>query len=315
MTRQPPPAEMRRINLHQHLTREEIRAVRQRSTWRGAAMIGHCWAVIAGAMALVAVFPNPLTIVLAVMVIGSRQLGLAILMHEGAHGGLAVNQRVNLWLSQWLCAYPVFAETLAYRAYHLEHHAHAQTERDPDIVLSAPFPTTRASIRRKLIRDLTGQTGYKQRRAQFRAALGGPGQQPADRLRLFAGKLGRPLFANAILLAVLSVAGYWWLYPLLWVLPMLTWYQAVTRIRNIAEHAVLPHADPWRIARTTRAGTIARAFLAPYHVNYHAEHHLMLYVPCYRLPMLHRLLVDKGIAERLEVQPGYVATMRMAAPA
>ncbi len=315
MTRAAPPAELRRINLHHHLTREQILAVRKRSTLRGIGMILHCWGAIVAMMALAALWPNPLTILLAIIVIGSRQLGLAILLHEGAHGGLAANQKLNLWLSQWLCAYPVFGDTLSYRHYHMQHHAHAQTTQDPDIVLSAPFPTTRASIRRKLVRDLTGQTGFKQRRAQIAAALGRPGTPFVTRLWMFAGSMGRQLFMNLLLLGILTAAGHWWLYPLLWILPLLTWYQAVTRIRNIAEHAVLPHADPWRVARTTRAGWIARTFLAPYYVNYHAEHHFMLYVPCYRLKTLHRLLVDNGIVDRMEIQPGYRATMRMAASA
>jgi len=49
-----------------------------------------------GAMALVAVFPNPLAYLLAVMLIGSRQLGLAILMHEGAHRSFSRNESRNM---------------------------------------------------------------------------------------------------------------------------------------------------------------------------------------------------------------------------
>ena len=301
-----------RINLHRFLTRDEIRDVRARSTWRGVAMVVHAWGVIAAAMALVVWLPNPLTILLAIAVIGSRQLGLAILMHEGAHGGLAVDRRLNLSLSQWLCAYPVFTDTLAYRDYHLEHHVHTQTSDDPDLGLARAFPTTRASLRRKIVRDLTGQTGFKQRRAQFRAALGRPGAPIATRVATFRAKLGRPLAMNLLLFALLAALGHWWLYPLLWVVPLLTWYQLVTRVRNIAEHAVLPEGDPWRVARTTYAGWIERAFLAPYWVNYHAEHHLMLYVPCYRLPLLNRLLVRHGLVQRIEVQPGYRDMLRLA---
>src|SRR3546814_1019555 len=39
--------------------------------------------------------------------------------------------------------------------------------------LSKPFPTTRASLRRKMLRDLTGQTFFKQRIAQFTFAFAG----------------------------------------------------------------------------------------------------------------------------------------------
>ena len=47
--------------------------------------------------------------------------------------------------------------------YHLQHHKFAQQAEDPDLGLSAPFPITRASLRRKIVRDLTGQTWFKQR--------------------------------------------------------------------------------------------------------------------------------------------------------
>ena len=42
-------------------------------------------------------------------------------------------------------------------------------------MLSAPFPITKVSYRRKFLRDITGQTGYQQRKAQLLNALG-----PAD---------------------------------------------------------------------------------------------------------------------------------------
>ncbi len=304
-----------RINMNAHFDRGEMRALSQRSTLWGVWMIVHCWAVILGAMALVAWLPNPITILLAIMLIGARQLGLAILVHEGAHGGLAQSEKFNLWLSQWLCAYPTFSETLAYRRYHMKHHRLTQMRGDPDLSLSAPFPTTRASLKRKIIRDLTGQTGFKQRRAQLMAAFGTPDMVPGDRVRLFGAKLGRAFAVNALMAGALALAGYWWLYPLLWIVPLLTWHMLITRIRNIAEHAMVRDADPWRTARTTHANWLMRALLAPYYVNYHAEHHIMLYVPCYRLPAMHRLLTEKGLKPKLETAPGYGAVLRMVAPA
>jgi len=68
----------------------------------------------------------------------------------------------------------------------------------------------------------------------------------------------------------------------------------------------IPHA------RTTLANPIERALIAPYWVNYHAEHHLFMYLPCYRLPEAHRLLIDKGLIKRMEVRPGYWDVMKLA---
>ena len=145
-----------------YLSSDEIRPLAARSDLVGLWLLLHCWGTIALALALFAVWPNPLTFVLAVMVIGSRQLGLAILMHEAAHNALFKTRWLNEFLGDWLCGRPILADLGAYRHYHLTHHRFTQTEKDPDLVLSAKFPTSRTSLRRKFTRDLTGQTGIKQ---------------------------------------------------------------------------------------------------------------------------------------------------------
>jgi len=302
-----------RVPARDLLAPKELAALRRRVEWKGAVLVAHAWAVILGSVALVAIWPNPLTYLLAVMLIGSRQLGLAILMHDGAHGGLSHSQGRNKLLSQWFCAYPVFADTIAYRRYHLAHHAHTQQADDPDLVLSAPFPITRASFRRKVWRDITGQTGYQQRKAQLLNALGDPSWPVARRLRRFGEKLGPQLVANGVLLAAFSLAGVWWAYPLLWLTPLLTWFMVITRIRNIAEHAVVPDSDdPFRNTRTTEVGLLERAFVAPYWVNYHLEHHLLFWLPCYRLPAFHAILMKGPHATRMEVRRGYLEVLLMA---
>ena len=303
----------RRIPARDLLAPAELAHLRERVEWKGIALIAHAWAVILGSIALVAFFPNPFTYILAVMLIGSRQLGLAILMHEGAHGCFSREEHRNLALSQWLCAYPVFADTITYRRYHLAHHAHTQQEDDPDLVLSAPFPITRASYRRKFWRDITGRTGYEQRKAQFLNALGDPSWPLVQRQQHFRNKLGPQMAVNGVLLAGLSLAGVWWAYPLLWLVPLLTWMMVIARIRNIAEHAVVPDSDdPLRNTRTTKASLIERIFIAPYFVNYHLEHHLLYYVPCYNLPRLHAILMRGPHAARMEVQPGYLSVLKLA---
>ena len=88
-----------RIPARDLLTPSELAALRERVEWKGIALIAHAWAVIFASIALVAAFPNPLTYVVAVVLIGSRQLGLAILMHDGAHGCLSRSEKRNLFLS------------------------------------------------------------------------------------------------------------------------------------------------------------------------------------------------------------------------
>jgi len=280
------------------LTPEQVQRLRARSDLVGALLVLHAWALAFAGMALFVWWPNPLTFVLAVMVIGTRQLGLAILMHDAAHGLLFADRRLNEWVGSWLCAAPVFTSLELYRPYHLTHHRHTQQAEDPDLGLSAPFPITAKSLWRKIGRDLSGRTAYQRRLEQFRRGL---------------AKEGKAFVVNFVLLGALAAAGYWWLYPLLWLVPLATWYQLVSRIRNIAEHAMVPDDDdPLRNTRTTLANFLERLFVAPYWVNYHLEHHLFMFVPCWRLPAAHRALLATGAREHMEIQPGYAAVLRLA---
>ena len=296
-----------------YLTPEQVRQLRGKSNLVGALLVLHAWALIAGSMALFVWWPNPITFLLAVMVIGGRQLGLAILMHDAAHGLLFANQRLNDGVGSWLCAWPVFTSLALYRPYHLQHHRFTQQPEDPDLGLSAAFPVSRRSLRRKVLRDLTGQTAYLRRGEQISRALGPADLGIGTRLGHLWRKEKGPLATNLALFGMLAAMGYWWLYPLLWLLPLATWYQLVSRIRNIAEHAVVPdNDDPLCNTRTTHANPMIRLLLAPYWVNFHLEHHLFMFVPCWRLPAAHRLLLAGSSGQRMEFKPGYLAVLRAA---
>jgi fatty acid desaturase len=304
------------VNAREFLTDDEIGRLRRRSNVMGALLVLHAWGLVGAAMALFALWPNPLTLLVGVVLVGGRQLGLAILMHDAAHGLLFRHRRLNDWVGRSLCAYPVASDMDAYRPYHLKHHRLTQQADDPDLVLSAPFPITRVSLRRKFVRDLTGQTFMQRRRMQLQDALGPAGRPWPERLRRFRARLGAALAVNVLMAVILVASGYWYLYLLLWLLPIATWYQLIARVRNIAEHAVVRDNDDALLnTRTTRAGWLVRLVLAPYRVNYHLEHHLFLFVPCWRLPAAHRLLLAKGYGPRMEIQGGYRDVLRLAASA
>ena len=90
-----------------------------RSWW----MIAVNWLGVFAAMALVAWWPNVVTIVVALFTIAARQLGMAVVMHEAAHRTLFKSRAWNDWAGNWLGAYPVWTDTAPYRNYHLAHHA------------------------------------------------------------------------------------------------------------------------------------------------------------------------------------------------
>jgi fatty acid desaturase len=327
---------------------EEWAAITRVSPWRGIWLVVHGWLVVGlaafgGAWAwnyhwAAGLIATPIALAL----LGGRQLGLAILMHDGAHGLLHPNRKLNNWLGQWPTGAATGSDLHAYRAYHLTHHKFTQQPEDPDLSLSAPFPTSRASLWRKVVRDLTAQTFFKQRSHQFAAAWRGVKamlrREDGDRKRdTSAGRafnlqsrsgldapvanvdgakttartVGRFLAVQAILLAI-SLIFWGWTPFLLWFVALATTFQLFLRIRNIAEHACTTTGseDPFTHARTTYANMLERFTVAPYWVNYHSEHHLFMGVPCYSLPHANGLLGKGGFHQRMTIEPDYRAVLR-----
>jgi fatty acid desaturase len=301
-----------RIDPKTVFTPDEWARLTARSGWRGLALVAHAWGLILGAGAVAAIWPNPVTIVLAVLIVGARQLGLGFRMPDAAHGALHPDPKVNDFVGDWLCGAPIGSNLATYRKYHLRHHKFTEQPEDPDLVLSRPFPTTRASLRRKIVRDLTGQTFFKQRFGQFFAKRD---KAPDGKTGFLNDTRTRFLVINAAFLAALTAAGLWWTYFVLWLLPLATWFQVITRIRNIGEHACVGrHDDPFRHARTTLASPVERLLLAPYWVHFHAEHHVFMHLPCWRLEEAHRLLMAKGFGARMDIRRGYRDVLAVAAP-
>jgi fatty acid desaturase len=309
------------------LTPEEIAQLKRRSDAQGARALVMSWAIVAACLAAVALQPHPLVIVAAVFLIGGQQLALAVSMHEAAHHLLFRTRGANEWAGAWLAAYPVIQDMRRYRQHHLAHHRHTGTERDPDLALASGFPVTRASLARKVLRDLSGITGVKALIGSG-LMLGGvlvydvsgnarkadrSGMNPADRIRALAKGLHGPILAQLVLLAILAACGAAWLY-LVWAAAWLTTFQLFLRIRSIAEHALTPDPyDALNNARTTRARAWERLFHAPLNVNYHLEHHLLVTAPHWQLPRLHALLRARGAFERpASLSPSYGAVLRAA---
>jgi fatty acid desaturase len=288
------------------LPRETVRRLSSRSDIWGAWLTVHVWAVILGAWGVAAIWTNPVTIVLALIIVGARQHGMAILMHDAAHGVLFKTKALNEFVGKWLLGAPYGGDMLAYRHYHLKHHRYTQQAEDPDLALSAKFPVDKASLRRKFFRDLTGQTFLRLRLASLRKTQA-PGTEAFQKSSAVP-----TLLTNAVLFSAMTLAGYWWLYPVLWLLPLATVFMAVLRLRNIAEHALTTtDGNVLTEARTTKTNWLTRAIVAPYWVNYHVEHHAYMFVPCWQLPRLHRALSAHHGA--MEIKSGYRAVLAAAA--
>lgn len=289
------------------LTAEERKALRTRSDWKGAGVVLANYAITGAILAVMAAWPNPVTILLGIVLLGGRQLGFGVIVHECGHGTLFRTRALNEFVGHWLAAAPTFNNMRAYARGHLEHHRLAGTHEDPDLPNYREYPITRQRLYRKLWRDVTGQTGWKQTRGLFANLL------RLHRLRSETrNALLRGLVVNALMIAVFAACGAAWLY-LVWWVAQLTSNRVVSRLRQVAEHAAVPDlydADPRRNTRTVPAGWFDRLVFCPLGVNYHLEHHFMASVPIYNLPRMHRLLRDKGFYDDVPFPGSYLSMLR-----
>ncbi|MGB5813495.1 MAG: fatty acid desaturase family protein [Polyangiales bacterium] len=304
----------------QAFSKEEIAELREHSDWRGWTTLLIDYGTIAAAMALVAFVPNVVTILFALVVIGTRQLGLAVVVHEASHRTLLNNRKVNDWVGNWLAAYPIYISTDMYRPHHLDHHGKTWGDTDPDRELADGFPVSKASMARKLTRDLLGLTGLKQligtSYVAYKVIRGQEVEQGTLPMRLDRGRMIRmvigTLATNGILFGILWALGHPMLY-LLWFGAWLTTNKMVVRLRSMAEHSAVPSpypGDPFGNTRTTLTSWWERALLAPHHVGYHLEHHLVITVPHYKLPRFHRMLGERGLLEHACIERGYARVLR-----
>ena len=307
------------------LTRDDAREVRRprerADLLAGVVAVAGSWLVIAGAFVALALWPHPLVFAGAVIVLGGRQLALAVAMHEAAHGTLFRTRWCNERLTDWLCAAPVWSDVARYRKHHLGHHAHTGTERDPDLALAPIDPMTRTSLVRKLARDLTGIAGLRRFAALvlmdaelLTYNVGGSVRWNRRGAWFHAKAFVRHTYKVVLVNAVLAFA-LGWLY-LAWVVAWFTTFGLFLRIRMLAEHACTARtSDQLRNTRTTRASLLARATVAPLHVNYHLEHHLLPTAPWFRLPALHRTLASRGQLPACATANSYVEVLRTVASA
>ena len=144
------------------------------------------------------------------------------------------------------------------------------------------YPVTRASLKRKLIRDVTGQTGFRDLVGEVK--------------RFKWAETGPSVLFHALLFVALLAAGAPWAYLMWWAARIFV-YPLTMRLRQISEHGVAKDRDAMD-ARINTGTTIPRwweaLLLSPCNVNYHLEHHIFAGMPPYRLAKLHALLKERG---------------------
>jgi fatty acid desaturase len=284
------------------LTKEEIRSLSEIDS--GKVMLAFAAEILPVAAAVglsEATWFNPLTYLLAVIVVGTRISGVGGLMHEAAHYRVFRNRTLNDFVGE-LMAFPTTASMAGYRNSHFAHHRELNSYKDPDwtrnlLLEDYEFPMPQYLFLRKVLLHVAG--------FRIRQQLGSFHNNPQTRdIPVLTARLRLAAFAG---LLVASIAlGFWKHLLLYWAVPLLTAFLAVRYLRMAAEHYGVRREDVLSETRTVIAPLWQLILLAPWGLNYHLEHHLYPGITCFNLGKAHRILMTRPpYAEAAHITYGY----------
>jgi fatty acid desaturase len=246
---------------------------------------------------------HPAAYVVAYLLMGRAHAQSLALMHESVHRLLFRNRRLNDFVGRWLLGYPCFVNTDGYRHVHMAHHREEFGPNEPDIPLYANYPVTPASFWRKIRRDAVGRTGLRLLREQFSALFAGPSPSRTSQIRILA--------VQSFILAIISVVAHPIVYVVFWLLPYLTVWRVMNRLRSIAEHGGLRADDDRRITtHSVRQHRLPSFFFVPFNLGWHIAHHADPGVPFRSLPAFHHELRASGFVSEAYEYPSYRALWR-----
>lgn len=272
--------------------------------------LARTWLVIVAALSVFAFAPSFPVFVICFVVVAAQQYALLILMHDGQHSLLHRRREMNNLISKWLIGAPCGTPFFSSQKQHLTHHRTlGSSTEDPAFQFycyGEPSPKVSAGglamhfVKVILVSRFTYSLKGKSTTAT-------PAKKsPANMLREYG-----PIFlAQGIIFLCFYLAGIWWGYFLLWVLPLITLVSFFDAFRQFAEHAS-PAFDSQAGSRliSTRSNAFERFFFAPFGMNFHAEHHLFPFVPYSRLPELSQLLRGSVEADKIHWRSSYFSSL------
>ena len=259
---------------------------------RFLALVFSDWFVIAASLALARYINHPVGYWICVLIVGNRQHGIGVMLHDASHFTFSRNRRLNDLMGNLLAAWPLLVDVRTFRATHFAHHRSVGTPADTELIYrkqGAPdwdLPKTRKGIYLDTLKDLCGRNCINY---LYLYRLVGPST--------FRQMLPPLVFLAAIWSFVVYQGGLW--IMAIWYSAMLTSFLACFRWRTWFEH--LGFTGTHRVT----LNWWQRLLIAPHGAHCHYEHHLWPGIPCWNLPRARSLDTSEKIITLSELFDAY----------
>jgi fatty acid desaturase len=221
---------------------------------------------------------------------GIYQQRLGVMGHEAVHHLLSRNRRVNDFVGNVFCFWPLGTSVLGYRRFHFMHHKFTNVSSDPEWKHTKTGPWDTPMSGRQMViylfKDLLGLS-WNDTIATIKLT------HPPT-LRSFLG----PIAFAVTLIAVSVATGNIWL-PFVWYGGLYTSSWAVLRWRIWFEHIGAANTHrvhfPW----------LARCIISPHNIWVHWEHHKYSSIPYWNLLKVRSIDSSESVLAFGEVGRGF----------
>lgn len=288
--------------------RREIQVLSGARPVRFCAEIVFTWISIAALVAGGVYFNNLAVTVLCIFLIGTRQMVLALLLHEQVHR-LGLRSKYADWMVNIFAVYPLFVTTVEdYAKVHLSHHKYCFTKNDPDFIRKSgeewTFPKTLGQLLLIVARDVTAMN-------VIRLIRGKTAHATTEFTRRNPSPVWLRIGFFVVVTALLTLLGGWKIFLVYWMIPALTVMQLLVRWIAVCEHTY--NVENGSIHETTPLLALKwwqRILMPDLNFGFHAYHHMHPGVSFANLPKVHQIYRREGLVDESAIFRGQGAYLK-----
>lgn len=259
------------------------------------------WLLIAAATYLGTI--SPYLYPISFFIIANRQFANYLIGHEGVHGLIVKNTWLNIFISRYLCLFPVFVSFDTYKTYHLSHHEFLGTHLDPDKSLYDFYPVEQKTFFKNLFLYSFTFKMFKDFIVYFSPFY--PMMKSQSMKKVMESDCLEYLGFNILIIAGLAWNGLISYYFFYWIIPLVLFIPYYYFVGAL-QHGLVHRKEGWDNSRNISGHPVIMEIFLPCATNYHGVHHEYPNVAFYNL----RKVYDK------KNKPGssYLATIQELLP-